>query len=122
MPLLIYGIGLDIVELNRIATIDRRTEKFRLRILDAMELEQYEHLSPERRIEFLAGRFAAKEAFAKAKGTGIGTDCRFTDIRVIANELGQPTLYFRDERVQGFVSITHTQTVAAAQVILLTEK
>lgn len=119
---MIYGIGLDIVELDRIAKLDSRSENFRNRILDTVELEHYYQHSPQRRIEFLAGRFAAKEAFAKAKGTGIGKGCRFTDIRVIANELGQPTLYFQNEKVQGFVSITHTKSVAAAQVLLLDER
>ena len=70
------------------------------------------------RIEFLSGRFAGKEAFAKAKGTGIGATCNFVDIEILPDGSGKPELYFKGCPVSGFISITHTQTVAAAQVIL----
>ncbi|MFS0577145.1 holo-ACP synthase [Sporosarcina sp. 179-K 3D1 HS] len=116
---MIAGIGLDIVELNRIAQMDARSDKFRKRILVAEEMVSYESLASHRRIEFLAGRFAAKEAFAKAMGTGIGAACRFEDIAVLSDTKGKPVLYFRGEPANGLVSITHTQTVAAAQVVLL---
>ena len=118
---MIQGIGLDIVELDRVARLDGRNAKFRERILSKRELYIYETLSSNRKIEYLAGRFASKEAFSKARGTGIGVDCNFLDIEVISEASGQPILYFHQQRVQGFISITHTQTVAAAQVILLQE-
>ena len=118
---MIQGIGLDIVELDRVARLDGRNTKFRERILSERELHIYETLSSNRKIEYLAGRFASKEAFSKARGTGIGVDCNFLDIEVISEASGQPVLYFHQQRVQGFISITHTQTVAAAQVILLQE-
>lgn len=118
---MIQGIGLDIVELDRVARLDGRNTKFRERILSERELYIYETLSSNRKIEYLAGRFASKEAFSKARGTGIGVDCNFLDIEVISEASGQPVLYFHQQRVQGFISITHTQTVAAAQVILLQE-
>lgn len=116
---MIAGIGLDIVELERIAKLDAKTSKFRLRTLTEKELELYETLSATRRIEFLAGRFAGKEAFSKAKGTGIGAECNFTDINILPSPGGKPLLYFKGEQVAGHISITHTRTVAAAQVILL---
>lgn len=116
---MIAGIGLDIVELERIAKLDANSEKFRLRILTSEELKIYEGLTNHRRIEFLAGRFAGKEAYAKANGTGIGVACNFTDIAILPQASGKPVLYFKENEVAGFVSITHTKTVAAAQVILL---
>jgi holo-[acyl-carrier protein] synthase len=116
---LIAGIGLDIVELNRIAKLDAKSPKFRSRILTSKELEIYDMLANHRRIEFLAGRFAGKEAYAKANGTGIGAECNFTDIEILPETSGKPVLYFNKSKVSGFVSITHTKTVAAAQVILL---
>ncbi|PIC65098.1 holo-[acyl-carrier-protein] synthase [Sporosarcina sp. P13] len=116
---MIQGIGLDIVELDRVARLDGRNAKFRERILSLRELKIYESLSGHRKTEYLAGRFSAKEAFSKARGTGIGTDCGFLDIEVIAEPSGRPVLYFHGRPVSGFVSITHTQTVAAAQVILM---
>ena len=115
---MITGIGLDIVELDRIQRLDERSDKFRLRILSTKELQLYEALKPQRKIEFLAGRFAAKEAFAKARGTGIGKGCQFVQIEVLPEPSGKPVLYFDGVKAGGFVSITHTQSVAAAQVIL----
>lgn len=114
----IIGIGLDIIELDRIAKLNNKSAKFRNRILTANELAIYQHLSVARRTEFLAGRFASKEAFSKARGTGIGASCNFVDIEIMPDTLGKPVLYFKDSPVNGFVSITHTKTVAAAQVIL----
>ncbi len=115
---MISGIGLDIIELDRIAKLDQRTAKFRMRILTKKELAIYNSYSHSRQIEFLAGRFAGKEAFAKAMGTGIGAQCNFNDIEITSNSLGKPELYFKGEKVNGFVSITHTKNIAAAQVIL----
>lgn len=115
---MITGIGLDIVELGRIGKLDARSGKFRARILTEAELEIYESLKGRRRIEFLAGRFAGKEAFAKARGTGIGVACNFVDIEIVPDMKGKPVLFFKGVVVPGFISITHTETVAAAQVIL----
>lgn len=116
---MIAGIGLDIIELKRIEKLNNRLKRFRLRILTLEETEIYEALSGHRRTEFLAGRFAGKEAFAKARGTGIGATCNFTDINILPDDSGKPEIYFKGSPVTGFISITHTQTVAAAQVILL---
>lgn len=118
MTAMITGIGLDIIELDRVARLDERSDKFRLRILSKNELQLYEMLPSHRKIEFLAGRFAAKEAFAKARGTGIGKNCRFVQIEILAEPSGKPVLYFDGKKVNGFVSITHTRTAAASQVIL----
>ncbi len=115
---MITGIGLDVVELERIEKIDQRSAKFRKRILTEKELEMYDRYSPSRRLEFLAGRFSGKEAFSKARGTGIGAACGFLDIEILSDEVGKPELYFKGDRVNGFISITHTKTIAAAQVIL----
>lgn len=117
---MIAGIGLDIIELDRIAKLDSKSSKFRLRILTEKELALYERFQGHRQIEFLAGRFASKEAFAKALGTGIGEECSFWDIEIVPEDSGKPTLFFRGEKANAFLSITHTTTIAAAQVILLT--
>lgn len=115
---MITGIGLDVVELERIEKINQRSNKFRKRILTEKEQQLYERYSESRRVEFLAGRFASKEAFAKAKGTGIGAACNFVDIEILPNAQGKPELYFKGNVVNGLISITHTKTIAAAQVIL----
>jgi len=116
---MINGIGLDIVELDRVARLDGKSARFRTRILSNQEMKIYDSLYGHRSTEFLAGRFAGKEAFAKARGTGIGAMCNFTDIAILPDLNGKPVLYFKDSAVNGFISITHTKTVAAAQVILL---
>ena len=116
---MIKGIGLDIVELPRIKHIIERTPRFVNRILTERERAIYEQLAPHRKLEFLGGRFAAKEAYAKALGTGIGGECELQDIAILPNELGAPKLYFKNELTNDFISITHTEQYAAAQVIIL---
>ncbi|WP_107839633.1 holo-ACP synthase [Metasolibacillus meyeri] len=116
---MIKGIGLDIIELERIEKAMQRSEKFTLRILSPREQALFAKLSNARKVEFLAGRFAAKEAYAKANGTGLGKGCELQQIEILKNELGAPQLFFDGEPVKGFITITHTQTVAAAQVVLM---
>ena len=118
---MIKGIGLDIVEMERIERLSNRSPKFSRRILTESEIELYSNYTAHRRTEFLAGRFSAKEAFSKALGTGIGEHCSFLDIEVLKGGNGEPRLMFKGEPVNGYVSITHTKTHAAAQVILLGE-
>lgn len=116
---MIKGIGLDLVELDRIEKMLGRSAKFAQRILTERELIIFDELSPARKVEFLAGRFAAKEAYSKAIGTGIGKGCELHQMEILKDGLGKPVLYFDGELVNGFISITHTRTTAAAQVILL---
>lgn len=116
---MIKGIGLDVTEIERITVAHDRSSKFKERILTTLEIKRFEKLSETRQLEFLAGRFAAKEAFAKALGTGIGKSCSFHDIEVLPNEVGKPMLFFKGIEVKGHISITHTKQFAAAQVILV---
>ena len=114
---MISGIGLDIVELKRIKRILERQSKFVDRILTEKEKEVYEKLSSNRKVEYLAGRFAAKEAFSKAYGTGIGNSLSFLDIQVENDEKGKP--FFRYPEETGVhLSITHSAEYAVAQVII----
>ncbi|RYG71872.1 holo-[acyl-carrier-protein] synthase [Lentibacillus lipolyticus] len=116
---MITGIGMDIIELERIAASVKRNARFPDRILTAREKEQYLMLSSEqRRTEYLAGRFAAKEAFAKACGRGIGT-ISFQDIEVTRSDYGAPEIHVTGyEHAHLFVSITHSRDYAAAQVVI----
>lgn len=115
----IKGIGLDIVEISRIMKANDLSPRFKEKILTKRELEIFMQLKTRRQLEFLAGRFSAKEAYSKANGTGIGKECALQDIEILPNDKGQPILYFKKELVQGFVSITHSKEYAAAQVVLL---
>jgi holo-[acyl-carrier protein] synthase len=67
-------------------------------------------------VEFLAGRFAAKEAFSKAMGTGIGKDLSFLDIEIAVDPLGKPVIVKPD--VNAHLSISHSRDYAVAQVVI----
>ena len=115
---MIHGIGIDAVELSRMEKIIKEKSKLITRILTPAEFKLFEQLPFKRQIEFLGGRFACKEAFSKAWGTGIGA-VTFQDVEVLVNEKGAPIVTkspFQTGVV--FVSITHTQELALAQIIL----
>lgn len=118
---LIKGIGLDVIELKRIKRSIEKNNRIIGRILTPQEQQAFHQLNGEhRQIEYLAGRFAAKEAFAKAAGTGIGA-LSFQHIEVLANDKGAPQLTAQGfETEQIFISITHSREFAAAQVIITT--
>jgi holo-[acyl-carrier protein] synthase len=84
------SIGTDIVEIARIAEVlERQGERFIDRILSPSEKLQYQGLSDG--VAFVAKRFAAKEAIAKALGTGIGHGVSFQDMVISNDEKGAPT-------------------------------
>ncbi|AST94126.1 holo-ACP synthase [Sutcliffiella cohnii] len=114
---MIKGIGIDIIELSRIEKLMERQPSFINRILADEERTQFHTLKGKRKLEFLAGRFAAKEAFSKAYGTGIGKHLSFHDI-VIANEpTGKP--YIQKPVGENIhLSISHSEQYAVAQVII----
>lgn len=113
--------GVDLIEVARIEEVVARHGKHYLeRIYTPAELEQC-----GRRAESLAGRFAAKEAVAKALGCGIG-DVTWKEIEVLGDEQNAPSLFLhgaaeRKAREQGLgtwsVSISHTQSHALALVV-----
>ncbi len=114
---MIIGIGLDIVELDRVRDLLARKPKFANRILTPEEMEIFEGLGERRRIEWFAGRFSAKEAFSKAVGTGIGKGLSFQDISIIQEKSGKPIVRHPFAHTV-HLSITHTSQYAAAQIIL----
>jgi holo-[acyl-carrier protein] synthase len=118
MAFLIIGIGIDIVEIDRIEKIAQRQKGFVERILAQKEKAYYEKLSPRRKVEFLAGRFAAKEAYAKAVGTGIGQHLGFQDIQIDYDGHGKPFILSPSSDVKVHLSISHSQQYAVAQVIV----
>ena len=114
---MIKGIGIDIVELSRIEKIVTEKSSFVKRVLTAKELTLFESLSYRRQVEFLAGRFACKEAFSKALGTGIGS-VGFQDIEILKERSGAPKVTKSPHSGLVFVSISHTDTIAVGQIIL----
>lgn len=88
---MIFGIGTDIVEVSRIEeALHRHGEGFAQRILSDAELAEFRQSSVKAR--FLAKRFAAKEAFAKALGTGVRAPATLPNISVCHDHLGKPAL------------------------------
>ena len=85
---MIAGIGTDILEIARIEKAMARTPKLPQRILTPAELERFDAVRDKPR--FLAKRFCAKEAMAKALGTGIGRGVSWQHMEVRANEDGRP--------------------------------
>ena len=114
---MIVGHGIDIEELASIQEAVERKDSFAQRVLTAKELERFTGLKGRRKIEYLAGRWSAKEAFAKAMGTGIGK-LSFQDLEVLNDEKGAP--YFSQAPFSGkiWLSISHTEQYATASVIL----
>ena len=123
---MIYGIGTDIVSVDRISKVLARFgERFAERILSESELAEFAHKRDP--VRFLAKRFAAKEAFSKALGVGmrmpmawrrmgVGHDSRGKPLIVCNAELGE---FMRARGVrEGHISIADEQDHAVAFVIL----
>lgn len=122
---MIVGIGIDMVHIERILRALERTPRFPQRILTKEELLL---MPPQgrRRAEWVAGRFAAKEAFAKALGTGIGSDFSWKDLSILMGEKDKPEvkLHFAKDQ-EGLwmkrsihLSITHEREHALALVVI----
>ncbi|WP_445946671.1 holo-ACP synthase [Shewanella sp.] len=122
----IIGIGTDIVEIERIREQQLRLgDKLAKRVLTLDELAIYAAVKmPER---YLAKRFAAKEAAAKALGTGIGRGVSFQHIHISNDENGAPLVSFTDGAAlrlaqlggtKGHISIADEKHYATATVIL----
>ena len=122
----IIGIGNDIVETARIAdALSRHGEHFTKRLLTAAEAT----LASSRKdaVTFYAGRWAAKEACAKALGCGIGEHCSFTDIEILNTPSGVPQLTLRNAAFETFTrlggtrihcTISHEHHYAVATVVI----
>jgi holo-[acyl-carrier protein] synthase len=92
---MIFGIGTDIVHINRMReNLDKYGNKFARRILTDKEFSEFE--SKQNKAAFLAKRFAAKEATAKAMGTGFSGGLSLHHIGVEHDEAGKPILEFLD--------------------------
>ncbi len=112
---MIIGIGIDLVEIERIkkSSIENLTK----RILTENEMSIYQSFqNNERKFQFLAGRFSAKEAYSKALGTGIGK-IGFKDIEVLNDKLGKPYINLNSQ-YKIHLSITHTTNYASSFVII----
>jgi len=122
----IYGVGTDLIEISRIEkALARFGERFARRILCEPELKRFRaHKQP---VAYLAKRFAAKEAFTKALGTGIHAPANWHGVWVVNLKSGKPQLEFSDalkklleqrDIRRSHLSLTDEKDMAAATVIL----
>jgi holo-[acyl-carrier protein] synthase len=117
---MIQGIGIDIIEVDRIAqAIQRQGDTFISRLFTINEQLQIDDATPEYVAQYYAGRFAAKEAVVKAFGTGFrGIDWK--DIEITNDPLGKPCVQLADHIAKRFnhptllLSISHSKTTACA--------
>ncbi len=124
---MIFGIGTDIVQVDRIGrSIERFGERFARRILMPQELQHY--ATQKRRVRFLAMRFAAKEAVVKAMGTGFANGMWVRDVGVLPDPRGKPQIVYsaRGENLcaamgigDGFLSLSDEAGLVVAVAVLL---
>lgn len=120
----IYGIGTDIIEISRIEKAINRTKIFKEKVYSEKEIEHIE--KKKNSYASYAGRFAAKEAFSKAMGTGV-RGFLLKDIEILNDELGKPVVYLYNEikklaeglKIQ--ISISHSKEYAVSTVVLYKE-
>jgi holo-[acyl-carrier protein] synthase len=123
---MILGMGTDIVEISRIRKLlKRNSAEFLFRVYTESELK--ESGTKKNSAEYLAGRWAVKEALSKALGCGIGTDCNWKDISTTNDSRGAPKVQLsgtasKTAKTKSFrkihVSISHEKHYACSTVIL----
>lgn len=122
---MITGIGVDIIEVERIArALERHPERFLRRVFTPGEIADCQS-GTENQHRRLAARFAAKEAALKAIGTGL-RNVKWTDVSVVKDPLGKPSLQLGGRlaeiaQAQGIttfhLSLSHCKEYAMAQVV-----
>jgi holo-[acyl-carrier protein] synthase len=117
---MIYGIGIDIVKTERIKRIlEHAKERFLNRVFSPEEILKES-------VDEISGKFAAKEAFVKALGTGFSKGVVFKDIKVLNERTGKPFIQVSDNLKERFglgqfkfhVSISHDSGFAISVVIV----
>jgi len=126
----IVGIGHDLTSLERMKGLleGKAGIRFQERVLTPYELKSAAETGGRRLAEFVAGRFAAKEAVSKAFGCGIGRLLAFQDIEIGRDERGKPLCQLSDQAWErlGYsasenvihVTITHDHSLASAFVVV----
>lgn len=115
---MIAGLGIDITDIYRIKAAVTHNAHFVARILTAAEIEQIAGFSEKRKIEYIAGRFSAKESYSKAFGSGLGSAVRFHDLTIIDDAKGKPVVLAHPFDGKALVSISHTDEIVMTEVIL----
>jgi len=121
---MIIGTGVDVTDVGRIRhSFEEYGDRFGKRVFTPLEIEYCERFGETRHLHY-AARFAAKEAFSKAIGTGMRDGFAFKDVGIRNEPSGKPVIELFNamkERWDGFkihVTLSHTSTVAVAVVVL----
>ena len=121
----IFGAGIDLIEISRISN-SIKNKNFIDRIYSKSEIQQARSL--KNKSSFFAKRFAAKEAFSKAMGTGISEGISFNEITVVNNIKGKPSIKLsgktksvvlkKIKKAKVYLSLSDERTHAVAMVII----
>ena len=122
---MIVGIGTDIVNIERIGSIfDKYGDAFLKKNFHHLEIQKHSLLSGDKKLPYLAKRFAAKEAIAKAFGQGIGSMIAFCDIAIINNDFGTPQVIISFKKIPDIakydiqISLSDDHPFAVAFVVI----
>jgi holo-[acyl-carrier protein] synthase len=119
------GVGIDMIEVERVAEKINKESGFRELVFSKAEIAYCE--SKKSRFEHYAARFAAKEAFFKALGTGWAENTQFNEVEIINNNEGKPEVQLLGSTLETInamgikkilVSLSHIKTVASAVVMI----
>lgn len=122
---MITGIGLDVIEVERVAEKIQKEQGFRELVFAQEEINYCEPKA--HKYEHYAARFAAKEAFFKALGTGWASGTSFNEIRILGDDSGKPEISFLGETAETLghlnltkikISLSHLKNIAAAVVVI----
>ncbi|MGJ7032009.1 holo-ACP synthase [Niabella hirudinis] len=122
---MITGLGLDVIETERVAEKIQKEQGFRELVFSPEEIGYCEPKA--HKYEHYAARFAAKEAFFKALGTGWTGGTAFNEILILGDENGKPVISLKGQTAETLqhinlkkvqLSLSHLKTIAAAVVII----
>lgn len=122
---MIYGVGIDLIEVQRVARLLEKGIRFKERIFTSREREYCE--AKRNNAQNYAARFAAKEAFFKALGTGWSGGLTFRDVEILNDRLGKPEITLHGKAREAAarlgirrinVSLTHIREMASSIVTL----
>lgn len=123
---MIYGIGNDIIAIERIkGSIDKYGERFLHKVFTNTEIE-YSQQFGQKQFGHLAARFAVKESFSKAIGTGFSQGFKLNEVGVVNEQSGKPSIELSGRLLDLYgqytihVSISHSDEYAIAMVVLET--
>ena len=129
----IYGVGTDVCDVRRIAaSLGRRGDRFAERVLGPNEIIVFRERRAKvesRGVSYLATRFSAKEAFAKAIGMGMRSPMRWRDCEIVKAPSGKPLIrlhgelaaWFDERRLQAHVSVSDETDYATSFVVVETK-